>query len=126
LVPFPGTPLYRRLAQQGRLLAAKWWLDAEGRVGDVTFQPKRMNPRELQDACLWARREFYGWSSMWQRSLDTQANLSSLAMFGVYIGLNVGSHFDIDLRQGLQLGLGPNEPEPLHDPLPVRAGYAGG
>jgi radical SAM superfamily enzyme YgiQ (UPF0313 family) len=126
LVPFPGTPLYRRLEQQGRLLTARWWLDSQGRVGDVTFRPKRMSPRELQDACLWARRQFYGWGSMWERSLDAQANLSSLAMLGVYVGLNLGSHFDIDLRQGLQLGLGPNEPELLHDPLPVRAGFAGG
>ncbi len=27
LVPFPGTPLYRRLEAQGRLLSPKWWLD---------------------------------------------------------------------------------------------------
>jgi radical SAM superfamily enzyme YgiQ (UPF0313 family) len=124
LVPFPGTPLYRRLASQGRLLTNKWWLDSQGRVGDVTFRPTKMSPRDLQEACLWARREFYGWGSMWQRSLDRQANLSSLAMLGVYVGLNLGSHFDIDLRQGLQFGVGPNEPEDAHDSIPVRAGYA--
>src|SRR5262245_46027096 len=27
LVPFPGTPLYRRLNAEGRLLTPKWWLD---------------------------------------------------------------------------------------------------
>jgi radical SAM superfamily enzyme YgiQ (UPF0313 family) len=117
LVPFPGTPLYRRLAEQGRLLTERWWLDPFGRVGDVTFRPKKMSAHELQEACLWARREFYSWRSMWQRSRDFAANLSSLAMMGVYVGLNLGSHFDIDLRQGLQIGAGPEEREYSHEPV---------
>ena len=37
LVPFPGTPLYRRLEQEGRLLKPRWWLDPDSRVGDVEF-----------------------------------------------------------------------------------------
>jgi radical SAM superfamily enzyme YgiQ (UPF0313 family) len=104
LVPFPGTPLYRRLRAQGKLLQDKWWLDPEGRVGDVVFQPAKMSPGELQDGCLRARRRFYSWGSIFDRMLDRRANASSLTMLGVYLGLNLGSHFDIDLRQGLQLG----------------------
>jgi radical SAM superfamily enzyme YgiQ (UPF0313 family) len=117
LVPFPGTPLYERLMAQGRLFTEKWWLDPCGRVGDVTFRPRKISAHELQEACLWARREFYGWRSIWQRSQDRQANLSSLAMLGVYVGLNLGSHFDIDLRQGLQIGAGAEEPERVHEPV---------
>jgi radical SAM superfamily enzyme YgiQ (UPF0313 family) len=117
LVPFPGTPLYQRLASQGRLLTEKWWLDPCGRVGDVTFRPKKMSAHELQEACLWARREFYSWRSIWQRLHDRRANLSNLAMFGVYVGLNLGSHFDIDLRQGLQIGAGAEAPECAHEPV---------
>ena len=48
LVPFPGTPLYRRLETEGRLLKPKWWLDPESRVGDVVFRPKKVSPRELE------------------------------------------------------------------------------
>src|SRR5690242_10133521 len=59
LVPFPGTPLYRRLAAEGRLRTPKWWLDPDGRVGDVVFQPRKMSPEELQALCLEARREFF-------------------------------------------------------------------
>src|SRR6266852_4709177 len=58
LVPFPGTPLYRRLRGEGRLLSPRWWLDPRGRVGDVTFRPKRVSPEELQELCLEARRQF--------------------------------------------------------------------
>jgi radical SAM superfamily enzyme YgiQ (UPF0313 family) len=106
LVPFPGTPLYRRLHAEGRLLTEKWWLDGEGRVGDVVFQPKKVTPTELQRLCLEARRRFYSWGSMFDRVCDTKANARNLAMLGVYVGLNVSAHFDIDLRQGLRLGAG--------------------
>jgi radical SAM superfamily enzyme YgiQ (UPF0313 family) len=125
LVPFPGTPLYRRLQSQGRLLTDPWWLDPTGRVGDVTFRPKKISAADLEKACLWARREFYCWPSIGQRLWDHRANSSSLAMLGVFLGLNIGSRFDIDLRQGLQLGAGPDYDANHHEPICTRAGDAG-
>lgn len=116
LVPFPGTPLYRRLEREGRLLKKKWWLDPTSRVGDVVFRPRKLEPEELEEACLEARRRFYSWGSIWDRIWDRRANLRSPLMMGVYLGLNLGSHFDIDRRQGLLLGAGlsewTNEPIP--------------
>jgi radical SAM superfamily enzyme YgiQ (UPF0313 family) len=119
LVPFPGTPLYRRLLDEGRLRTPRWWLDPEGRVGDVTFYPKRMAADELQSLCLDARRQFYRWGSVFHRMLDLKANASSLLMLGVYLGLNTSAHFDIDLRQGLRLGAGFEQWEPADEPVPV-------
>ena len=109
LIPFPGTPLYRRLEAEGRLLKPRWWLDDQGLVGEVTFRPKKVSPDELEELCLDARRQFYGWGSIFERMRDRKANTSSLLMAGIYLGLNVNSHFDIDLRQGLQLGAGLSE-----------------
>lgn len=106
LVPFPGTPLYERLRREKRLRTEKWWLDPEGRVGDVVFWPKKMSPEELQEACLDARRQFYRWSSIFERLVDHRANAKNLLMLGIYAGLNISAHFDIDLRQGLRLGAG--------------------
>jgi len=126
LVPFPGTPLYSRLRAQGKLLQDRWWLDPQGRVGDVTFRPARMTPQQLQEGCLWARREFYSWRSMFQRGLDLGANAKNATMLGVYLGLNLSSHYDIELRQGLQLGVGDLETSPNHEPIRVRPGYARG
>jgi hypothetical protein len=65
-----------------------------------------MAPEELQELCLEARRRFYSWGSMAERLRDRQANAKSLLMLGVYLGLNLGTHFDIDRRQGLKLGAG--------------------
>ena len=122
LVPFPGTPLYRRLKQLGRLITDPWWLDGTGRVGDVTFRPSRMTAHQLQEACLWARRQFYSWSSIGERVWDRRANLSSPAMLGVYLGLNLGSHYDIGLRQGLRLGVGNDVTRDCDATIPVRIG----
>jgi radical SAM superfamily enzyme YgiQ (UPF0313 family) len=119
LIPFPGTPLYRRLEREGRLLSPKWWLDPEGRMGDVTFRPKRLEPEELQECCLEARRQFYRWGSMFRRMVDFRANLRNVTMAAVYLGLNLQAHFDIDLRQGLRLGEGLHERESVHEPVPV-------
>jgi radical SAM superfamily enzyme YgiQ (UPF0313 family) len=119
LVPFPGTPLYRRLEAEGRLLSPKWWLDPHGRIGDVTFQPKKISPQELQELCLDARRQFYRWSSIFERLADRKANARSLMMLGVYLGLNVGAHYDIDLRQGLQLGAGLGEWDKAYESVSV-------
>ena len=119
LVPFPGTPLYRRLESEGRLLKAKWWLDPESRVGDVNFRPKKLEPGELEELCLDARRQFYGWGSILQRMGDRQANRRSLLLMGVYLGLNLQAHFDINRRQGLRLGAGLSEWKPGNEPVPV-------
>lgn len=119
LIPFPGTPLYKRLEAEDRLLKPKWWLDPESRVGDVYFRPKRMDPDELKSACLEARTSFYRWGSIFERLRDRRANVTSLMMLGVYLGLNISAHFDIDLRQGLRLGAGLNDWEPAHEPVSV-------
>src|SRR5262245_8821237 len=119
LVPFPGTPLYRRLQREGRLLKPRWWLDADSRVGDVSFRPRKLEPEELQELCLDARRQFYSWGSMWQRVRDRRANCRNLLMLGVYLGLNLEAHFDIDRRQGLRLGAGLAEWKSVDEQVPV-------
>ena len=48
-----------------------------------------------------------------------RANASSLMMIGVYLGLNLSAHYDIDLRQGLRLGAGLSEWEPRQEPVPA-------
>jgi radical SAM superfamily enzyme YgiQ (UPF0313 family) len=119
LVPFPGTPLYRRLEREGRLLKPRWWLDPDSRVGDVSFRPKKLEPEELEALCLDARRQFYAWASILQRLCDRRANLRNWLMLGVYMALNLEAHFDIDRRQGLRLGAGLSEWKAIDEPLPV-------
>lgn len=83
LTPFPGTPLYDRLEDEGRLRYDKWWLDDDYRYNMVPFEPKNMTPREVQRACVDARADFYSVPSIARRSLDP---------------VNRGSLFDADDR----------------------------
>lgn len=68
LTPFPGTPLYKRLEQEGRLRFARWWLDPEYRYNALPFFPKAMTPQEVTTGCVGARRRFYSWRSIARRS----------------------------------------------------------
>ena len=53
LTPFPGTPLRRRLDEQGRIFDNHW---PHYDMSHVVFKPKRMTPRELQEGYLWAQK----------------------------------------------------------------------
>jgi radical SAM superfamily enzyme YgiQ (UPF0313 family) len=119
LVPFPGTPLYRRLVAENRLPAEKWWLDPGVRIGDVTFRPKKISAVELQELCLKARRDFYSYGSVLQRMMDFKVTLRDPAMAALFLALNLQTHFDIDRRQGLQLGAGLRDWEAVDEPVPV-------
>ena len=67
-----GTPLYRRLEAEGRLLYDAWWNDASYRYNMVPFQPQTMSPEELSRRCIEARRKFYSWPSIVQRGLHSR------------------------------------------------------
>lgn len=104
VVPFPGTPLYDRLEQEGRLLYDKWWLSDRYRFGEIAFRPKSMPPEQLEQYCLEYRNRFYSFSSILKRGLDFEANCKSLFMVGVFFMQNVISRKDVARRQGLPLG----------------------
>ena len=104
LVPFPGTPLYRQLEVEGRLLYDKWWLDPQVRFGDVVFQPYHMTPQELSATCFEYRQRFYSARNVLSRGLDLQANCASLRQALLFLTLNLFSGREVTKRQGLPLG----------------------
>ena len=67
LTPYPGTPLYRRLASEGRLTDPKWWLRRDHDEGSPYFIPKRMSREQLREGWVKAWLDFYTFSSMWKR-----------------------------------------------------------
>ena len=103
LTPFPGTPLYHRLAEEGRLRYDAWWLDDRYRYNQIPFAPAKMTPAELQAGCLDARRAFYSHRSIWQRGLD-EVNRSSARMWWHYYGINYLFRSEVALRDEYPLG----------------------
>jgi radical SAM superfamily enzyme YgiQ (UPF0313 family) len=57
LTPFPGTPLRRRLAAEGRLLPGVDW--GHYTLFDATFQPRLLTVRELEEGLAWLFQELY-------------------------------------------------------------------
>jgi len=103
LTPFPGTPLYARLQQENRLLYDSWWLDDNYSYNKIPFQPTHLSPQELQRRCVEARREFYGWPSILQRSIDP-VNTGGLSMFGNFLLINNMFRREIAQRDFYPLG----------------------
>ncbi len=101
LTPFPGTPLYERLAQEQRLRFDSWWLDERYRYNDLPFIPKNLRHDEVTQGCVAARRKFYSAASILKRSLR---NCGDLFMFRNYFLINAMHRNEVSLRNGYPLG----------------------
>ena len=76
LTPFPGTPLYRRLDAEGRILTRDWDL-YDGQ--HVVFQPCGMSARELAEGHERAWKAVYRWPAI-ARRLWRARNFQPLAL----------------------------------------------
>lgn len=70
VTPFPGTPLYRRFDQEGRILTRNWEL-YDGQ--HVVFQPAKLGVEELQQGLETAWKHTYSWKNMAKRLRKTAA-----------------------------------------------------
>ena len=104
LVPFPGTTLFERLKQEGRLLSEHWWLDERFVFGDVVFRPAHFTPEELAAHCQMYRRKFYSFSSICRRGLDPRANCRGLFKTLLYYISNFSQSLEVGRRRGLPFG----------------------
>jgi radical SAM superfamily enzyme YgiQ (UPF0313 family) len=103
LVPFPGTPLYERLEDEGRLLYDKWWLNEDYGFYMVPFQPAHMTPESLERGCVKSRIEYYKWRSILRRGFDP-VNSANLLMMGAFYWTNLLFQQEVSLRNHFPLG----------------------
>ena len=64
LTPYPGTPLFRQLEAEGRLLHRNWDLYD---TAHVVFRPKHLTPEELELGYDWLYRRLFSHASIWGR-----------------------------------------------------------
>jgi radical SAM superfamily enzyme YgiQ (UPF0313 family) len=82
LTPYPGTPLFRQMETQGRLLHKDW---SQYDTAHVVFRPQHMRPEELADGYAWCYERLFSHRSIWvRRPTDLQAVPSYLAMSYLY------------------------------------------
>jgi radical SAM superfamily enzyme YgiQ (UPF0313 family) len=108
LTPMPGTPLYKRLEQEGRLIYDKWWLSEVYRYGDAVFRPRQLSPEELRDGCRSIRYRFYGARSILKRLFTGGIHLKPYSFF-LFMAMNIISNREIHRKQGRPLGDMSNE-----------------
>jgi radical SAM superfamily enzyme YgiQ (UPF0313 family) len=82
LTPYPGTPLFRRLESEGRLLHRDWTLYD---TSHVVFRPARMTPEQLLGGYAWCYERLFSHASIWRRRPDDwRAVAPYLAMAYLY------------------------------------------
>lgn len=96
LTPYPGTPLFRQMEQEGRLLHREW---ERYDTAHVVFRPARMTAEELQLGYDWLYRRLFSLRSIWARRPNhAGAVLPYLAMSLLYKKSNRLWHFLIKHR----------------------------
>ena len=64
LTPYPGTPLFRRLDGEGRILTRDWDLYD---TGHCVFRPARMSPEALEEGYARCYERLFSLRSIWAR-----------------------------------------------------------
>ena len=72
LTPLPGTALFDRYNNAGRIFDRDW-SKYDGK--HVVFQPSRMTPEQLQEGFHWANHQFYSLPNIWYRLSGTKQRL---------------------------------------------------
>ncbi len=103
LIPMPGTGVYHKMEEQGRLRYKKWWLSDKYRYGETAFLPEKMAPEDLQKGCLKMRTDFYSAGCILKRLFSNPINFRPLNFF-VFVMANIISHREIHKKQGQLLG----------------------
>jgi len=64
LTPYPGTPLFRQMEAEGRLLHRDW---DRYDTAHCVFRPRHMTPEQLEDGYAWSYRRLFSVASIWRR-----------------------------------------------------------
>jgi radical SAM superfamily enzyme YgiQ (UPF0313 family) len=80
LTPFPGTPFYRRLLEEGRIIDSNL---THYNTSRVVFRPNCMTAEELQEGFLWMYRQFYSWRCILERVPAARGQLTAYLLFNV-------------------------------------------
>jgi radical SAM superfamily enzyme YgiQ (UPF0313 family) len=82
LTPYPGTPLFRQMEAEGRLLHRNWSLYD---TSHVVFRPRHMSPETLEEGYAWCYERLFSHASIWRRRPgDWRAVAPYLAMSYLY------------------------------------------
>jgi radical SAM superfamily enzyme YgiQ (UPF0313 family) len=97
LTPFPGTPLFRKLEAEGRILTRDW--RSYNSRSEVVYQPKRMSRAELLAGFRYANDRFYSLPSMAKRLSRSPAQLCWTLPLNLAYGYSWWKHKQAAVQQ---------------------------
>jgi radical SAM superfamily enzyme YgiQ (UPF0313 family) len=96
LTPYPGTPLFRQMEADDRILHKNWALYD---TAHVVFRPRGMTVEQLAEGYAWCYQRLFSHASIWRRRpSDWRAVAPYLAMSYLYKRSNLFWHFLIRHR----------------------------
>ena len=66
LTPYPGTPLFKRLDEEGRIFTKDW---SKYNQIEVVYEPKNMTIEELYEGTKKVAKEYYSWKNIIKRNV---------------------------------------------------------
>ncbi|MEA3456502.1 MAG: radical SAM protein [Campylobacterota bacterium] len=103
LTPTPGTELYKRLEEEGRLIYKQWWIDPDYHYGDPIFNTALIDPDTFSKSCFDARKSFYSWGSIFDRIIFSKLLFKPFQFLMILI-VNVVSKKEVISKQSRVLG----------------------
>lgn len=103
LIPMPGTKLYQRLEEEGKLMYQSWWTKEDYKYGDSAYYPESMTPEELEEGCKKARYTFNTYKNIFKRLFGNRIYFNPVNAC-VFLLLNFISRKEIHRKQGKVLG----------------------
>ncbi len=96
LTPYPGTPLFRQMEAEGRILHKDW---NKYDTAHVVFQPSKMSPEELFEGYQKTYQKLFSLPSIWRRRPEKVTSVPAyLAAALLYKRSNLLWHFLIKHR----------------------------
>lgn len=80
LTPYPGTRLYQRLLEEGRIIDFD---PPHYNTSHVVFRPKHFSPEELREGYLWIYDQFYSIPSILKRLPETRRRQVPFLLFNL-------------------------------------------
>jgi radical SAM superfamily enzyme YgiQ (UPF0313 family) len=106
LMPYPSTPLYSKLEEEGRLLYdGTWWLHPEYRFNYAAYRPAKMSADELTETAFDIRRRWNSTGSIFKRFFDPRTNMRSPYRAFVYWAYNPLFQRETFKKQGMRFGV---------------------
>ncbi len=106
LMPYPATPLYEKMKEEGRLLYdGRWWLHEDYRFNHASYLPKNMTPQQLTETSFGCRAQFNSKGSIFKRALDFKTNMRTPYRFITYLLYNPLFRKEVFKKQGMSFGL---------------------